>query len=120
MEIIRLLNSNPQTKLLVIAEPYGYYGIQDDTAVPLDLDYKLVDLFDKVWVKPLPLDVENELMVPIAEEVFDMSGLVVLNLLPIGNVFSNMLPKVLEQYYFQHVGVNCHEKIHLIHILPSE
>ena len=46
-------------------------------------------------------------------------GLVVPNLLG-GCRLSNILQKVLRDYYFNCVDANIKEKIHLIHILPSE
>ena len=122
-EIIRKLATNENTKLCLVVETYSSYDMQDDTAVPLDLNYQLVDLYERVF-KHLDghtlMDFEGDLIRPIVENLFGMTGLVVLDCRTLGQELRAAFMCHIKNYYWKSVCADKLNKTHLVYVWPSE
>lgn len=119
-EVIRKLATDDKTKLCVVIESCGRYGIQDDTAVDLNLNFKLINLTERLMsVKEWPRDVAGEIMMSIAKEVFEMQGLVVVDC-ALRPFLVDALMKAFEEYYWKNIESDWRNKTHLVYVLPAE
>ena len=119
-EIITGLAQNTNAKLCIVIEPCGNYRMQDDTAVDLNLRPQIINLMGRMSeIKEWPENIVDEIMMPIAEEIFQMEGLIVIDCW-LRDFMVDAIMEAFKKYYFSKVLPNVHNKTHLIYILPSE
>lgn len=115
-EIIKLLSQTGDARLNVVVDTFGNYKSQDNTEAPLDLEFQVIDLYDKLIHRYTTKDIENDLMLPLAKTIFAMSGLVVVDCVLASKCLVGWFMEVLKEHYFQDVEANDKEKIHLIYL----